>query len=265
MSLLSAFSVASSLKLSQLIKERLPYIKIVWGGTNIQHEGFFAPIHAGLIDYFIKGDAERSLIELLKGNITYKGINNIKEFDEISKNIKYELEKTGYTVETKQISKGAYHCYIRFPLLLFEQGLSGFEEEKIPIQLDTEAQHFEFVPEQPILNKFDVFTRIYSTPLELMMAQKCYAILNKPRNKGRDFFDLVFLMGKNIFPNMEYLHQKIGIDNTDNLKMLLLKKCQDLNMDEMAKDVAPFLFSANDHKKVKLFSSYLENYSFQKN
>jgi predicted nucleotidyltransferase component of viral defense system len=189
----------------------------------------------------------------------------IKEFDEISKNIKYELEKTGYTVEIKQISKGAYHCYIRFPLLLFEQGLSGYEEEKILIQLDTEAQHFEFVPEQPILNKFDVFTRVYSTPLALMMAQKCYAILNRPRNKGRDFFDLVFLMGKNIYPNMEYLHQKIGINNTDNLKMLLLKKCQDLNMDEMAKDVAPFLFSANDHKKVKLFSSYLENYSFQKN
>lgn len=88
MSLLSAFSVASSLKLSQLIKKRLPHIKIVWGGTNIQHEGFFAPIHEGLIDYFIKGDAERSLIELLKGNVTYKGINNIKEFDEI---IPYDL------------------------------------------------------------------------------------------------------------------------------------------------------------------------------
>lgn len=88
MSLLSAFSVASSLKMAQLIRQHLPNVKIVWGGTNVQHEGFFEPVRQGLIDYFIKGDAERSLIELLKGNVTYKGINNIKEFDEI---IPYDL------------------------------------------------------------------------------------------------------------------------------------------------------------------------------
>jgi len=83
MSLLSAFSLSASMKFSQLIKEHLPHIKIVWGGTNVQHGGFFAPIHNGFLDYFIKGDAERSLPELLKGNTEYKGINNIDEFDEV--------------------------------------------------------------------------------------------------------------------------------------------------------------------------------------
>lgn len=83
MSLMSAFSVATALKLSQLIREHLPHIKIVWGGTNVQHGGFFAPVQNGIIDYFIKGDAERSLIELLNGNTTYKGINNVEVFDEV--------------------------------------------------------------------------------------------------------------------------------------------------------------------------------------
>jgi predicted nucleotidyltransferase component of viral defense system len=184
------------------------------------------------------------------------------EFDEISLNIKAELEGTGYKVETKQIEKGAYHCYIRFPKLLFDQGLSGYEEEKILIQLDTEAQHFEYVPDQPILNKFDVFTRIFATPPDLLISQKCYAILNRTRNKGRDFFDLVFLLGKGIFPDMDYLYQKTGIKSGEELKMRLSDKCESLNMDEMTRDVAPFLFNAADQKKIKFFKDYLDSYSF---
>ena len=185
------------------------------------------------------------------------------EFDEISQNIGTQLERHGYTAEIKQVAKGAYHCYIRFPQLLFEQGLSGYKEEKILIQLDTEPQHFDYLPDEPILNKFDVFTKIFSTPLELLMAQKCYAILNRPRNKGRDFYDLVFLMGKDVAPSMAYLHQKLGISGTAELKAQLMKKCNTLNMDEMAKDVAPFLFTPNDEKKVKFFTDYLGGYAFR--
>jgi predicted nucleotidyltransferase component of viral defense system len=185
------------------------------------------------------------------------------EFDEISKNIKKELERIGYDVETKQIVKGVYHCYIRFPKLLLEYGLTGYQEEKILIQLDTESQDFDFIPEQPILNKFDVFTRIYTTPLDILMAQKCYAIINRRRNKGRDFFDLVFLMGRKISPNMKYLNQKLGVKNLEELKIKLLQKCSSLNMNEMTRDVSPFLFDANDQNKIKYFEDYLKSYSFE--
>ncbi|MBK8053138.1 MAG: nucleotidyl transferase AbiEii/AbiGii toxin family protein [Saprospiraceae bacterium] len=189
---------------------------------------------------------------------------HFNEFDEISKNIRTELEFAGYKIETNQVAKGAYHCYIRFPMLLFEQGLSGYTEEKILIQLDTEPQHFNFKPDQPILNKFDVFTRIFATPPDLLMSQKCFAILNRSRNKGRDFFDLIFLMGRGIYPNMEYLNQKYGINTPDELKARLLDKFQTLNMDEMAKDVAPFLFKPVDQNKIRLFADYLKEYSFVK-
>jgi predicted nucleotidyltransferase component of viral defense system len=184
------------------------------------------------------------------------------EFDEISRNIAAQLHRMGYNVETKQVSKGVYHCYIRFPKLLFEQGLSGYEEEKILIQLDTEPQHFNFIAEQPILNKFDVFTKIATTPLSLLMAQKCYAILNRPRNKGRDFYDLVFLMGKQVAPDLNYLSQKTGIRTPEELKKRLWDRCNTLNMEDMARDVAPFLFHSKDENKIKFFKDYLEGYEF---
>ncbi len=47
------------------------------------------------------------------------------EFTEISANISVQLLRMGFETETKWVAKGAYHCHIRFPRLLFAQGLSG--------------------------------------------------------------------------------------------------------------------------------------------
>ena len=71
----------------------------------------------------------------------------VDEFNLISKNIETKLILEGYEVECKEIIKGAFHCYIRFPKILFNEGLTGHLEEKILIQLDTESQDFQFKPE----------------------------------------------------------------------------------------------------------------------
>lgn len=180
-----------------------------------------------------------------------------QDFESISSVINKDLEKEGYEVEIKNTYKGAFHCYIRFPELLFKEGLSGHREEKILIQLDTEPQHFDFKPERHILNKFDVFTEILTTPQEILLAQKFYAILNRPRPKGRDFFDVVFLLGKTK-PNYDYIKLKLDIDSPKDLKSAILKRCNEIDMAEMARDVAPFLFDAKEEKRVRLFVEYLK-------
>lgn len=176
-----------------------------------------------------------------------------EDFKGISGIVKAELEKIGYEAEVRNVMKGTYHCYIKFPELLYQQGLSGHKEERILIQLDTEAHDFSYQPGKPILNKFDVFTQIFSTPEELLLAQKFYAIINRKRNKGRDFFDATFLLSRGIKPNYEYLNLKLGIQNSDELRTQILEKCAALDMSEMAKDVEPFLFEPKDMKKVLLF------------
>jgi predicted nucleotidyltransferase component of viral defense system len=115
------------------------------------------------------------------------------EFSDLALLIKAQLELQGYEVEIKNVLKGAFHCNIRFPKLLMQTGLSGYAEEKILIQLDTEAQGYNFQPESYFLNKFDVFSTINIAPLSLLLAQKFYAVLNRKRNKGRDFYDIVCL------------------------------------------------------------------------
>lgn len=179
-------------------------------------------------------------------------------FIKVSDIIKKELENEGYEVEMKTIFRGAYHCYIRFPEILYKEGLTGHREEKIVIQLDSEPQHFEFAPEKYILNRFDVFTQIFITPLNLLLAQKFYAVCNRERNKGRDFFDIVFLLSLIDRPDYNYLEVKMGISNEKELKKRILEKCNQLKMEEMAKDVQPFLFHPKDVQKVLLFPALIK-------
>lgn len=184
-------------------------------------------------------------------------------FEQVAEVIQKELSKEGYVVEMKTVYKGAYHCHIRFPELLYKEGLSGHLEEKILIQLDTEPQNFDFTPERYLINRFDVFTQILITPKDLLLAQKFYAVLNRPRNKGRDFFDIVFLLSLIDRPNYDYLKMKLDVTNAAELKARILERCSELDMQEMARDVAPFLFNPADVKKIVFFSDYIQQVPLQ--
>ncbi len=179
-----------------------------------------------------------------------------EDFKEISIYIKSKLMLQGLIVEIRNVMAGAFHCYIKFPNVLFDMGLSGHHEEKILIQIDTEPQNFRYEPENFILNKFDVFTSIKTTPIDLLLSQKMYALINRKRKKGRDFFDVIFLF-KSTYPNMEYLELKLGIKNRTELKEQLLKSTAEINLKEMADDVLPFLFSPSDAGRIVSFDDYI--------
>lgn len=181
-----------------------------------------------------------------------------EEFDSVSGVIENGLLKLGYSVEVRNITRGAYHCYIRFPELLYKEGITGHGEAKILIQLDTEAQGYSYQPDKPLINKFDVFTQINCTPPDILLSMKFYAVINRKRNKGRDFYDIVTMLGKGFKPNYEYLAYKIGAGTSKQLKEMVLTKCASISMNEMASDVSPFLFNPNDVKKVILFEDYLK-------
>ncbi|MBI2415875.1 MAG: nucleotidyl transferase AbiEii/AbiGii toxin family protein [Candidatus Kerfeldbacteria bacterium] len=182
----------------------------------------------------------------------------IEQFIALSSKIKKGLELQGYEVEIKNVFKGAYRSYIRMPNVLFDNDVSNLQEEKILIQVDNVPHVFDYQKDIKLLNKFDVFTQIYTTPLDLLLSQKIYAALNRPRAKGRDFYDIVFLLPQTK-PNYKYLKVKLGIKNGRELKEALIAKTSHLNFDALAKDVEPFLINPNDSKRVRLFVSYIKS------
>ncbi len=180
------------------------------------------------------------------------------EFSQLGLEIQDELSLQGYEVEIRNIQKGAFHCYVKFPALLMKSGLSGYKDEKILIQLDSEAQGYNFIPETYILNKFDVFCSVKTASTSILLAQKFYAVLNRKRNKGRDFYDIIFLLGLNTSIDYDFLKLKTGIEHEQQLKKRIIEHCNSTDMKAMAEDVRPFLFNSKDLRKIELFAEYIK-------
>jgi len=178
-------------------------------------------------------------------------------FLKLAEKIKKELQKEGYDIEIRNVFKGAYHCYIKIPKILFDNQISDLKQEKVMIQVDTVPCSFRYNSDKKIINKFDVFTQIFSTPLDILLSQKIHAAFNRKRAKGRDFFDVIFLLSKTK-PNYDYLEEKLKIKNSQELKEFILHSTEKINFNELAKDVEPFLFNYEDSRKIKMFSEYIK-------
>lgn len=179
------------------------------------------------------------------------------EFRKMGDIVKKDLELEGLNVEISTVTKNAYRLKIRIPRLLFDTGLSAMADQKVLIQVDTVPQNFDYVPDKPFLNKFEVFTQINAVPLDLLLSQKIYAAVNRKRTMGRDFFDIVFLYGIGAKPNFAYLKKNLGIENNDELKEYLLDAVSSFNFKILAKDVEPLLFDPRDKKAVLLFREFV--------
>lgn len=73
-SALTPYSIIYLKKLSRLLRKADPWIKIVWGGAAINPNNNCEDLESNLLDYFILGDGEKNIVNLLQGNMT-KGIN----------------------------------------------------------------------------------------------------------------------------------------------------------------------------------------------
>ena len=180
------------------------------------------------------------------------------DFKALSQRVKRALELQGYIVELKNTYQDAFRAYLRFPGLLHANGISGHRDEKLLIQIDTEPQEVQYDPDKFILNKFDVFSRINIVPADILAAQKIFCIFNRSRPMGRDFFDVVFLLGKSGV-NFDYLSRKMSIRNKTELKDKLLLRCAQLDFSRLAKDLEPFVYSKKEVNRVLMFPDFVQH------
>jgi hypothetical protein len=94
-------------------------------------------------------------------------------------------------------------------------------------------------------------------PVDILAAQKIYCIFNRSRPMGRDFFDVVFLLGKSEV-NFDYLTQKMSIQNKTELRVRLLLRCTHLDFRRLAKDLEPFVYSKKEVNRVLMFPDFVQ-------
>lgn len=182
-----------------------------------------------------------------------------QDFELTMEQIVIDLTLQGFQVDSVVKIKGAYHCYIRFGNLLYQNKLSAHVDEKILVKIDTVSQQYPIIPEKKFFNRYGIVEEILVNPKDILMAQKVGALLGRKTAKGRDFFDFIFLDGFTK-PHLGYLKEKLRINSYSELKEKILERCNEINFDDMVYDVEPFLFNAHDTLRIKKFKEYIEQW-----
>jgi len=179
---------------------------------------------------------------------------SFKQFEDLLKAACRDMEYKGFVIEYRFVEKGAYHCYIRFPEILHRSGLSPDAGRKILIRIDSEAKEKLYEPARIFLNKFNIYRQILAAPAGIILAQKMMTILQRKREKGRDIYDVSFLMGF-AGPDFVYIERILGLDQTEFLRRLN-ERIGELDLNFLARDVEPFLFAPEQQERVTTFRDY---------
>lgn len=184
-----------------------------------------------------------------------------QEFISLAKTVEIELRRQGFDVETSVTERKAIHCHVKFSNILFENELSNFKSEKIDIQIDTFDQGYKYESELYLLNRFNVFKQIRITPKSIILSQKLWTITRRNRTKGRDFYDIIYLL-QNTVPDMGFLNLKFNTSDWNSTKKKILEGIKDIDLESAIRDVSPFLMDIQEGEKIKRFREYIEQLTF---
>lgn len=181
-----------------------------------------------------------------------------KDFNKLTEHIKIELEKDGLEVEFRNTFRAVYHCYLKFPKILFANNLSPLKDEKIMIRLDSCQTGNENKISARIISKADIFAEIRIYRKELILAQKIEALFNRKRSKGRDIYDIIYLFSL-AEPDFHYLNRVLNIFDKNSLIAKMKKLFSDKDLLLLARDVKPFLINPKKSIQVEKFNLWLDS------
>ena len=134
-----------------------------------------------------------------------------QEFMAMTDSIVQHLRQNNLEVETRDTPNPKLTAFRRnlfFPQMLFNLGLTGHKEERLLMKIEVQDQGVEYQPVVANINKMGFFFNIQVPPLDVLCAMKFSAIIS--RQKGRDFYDTIFLLSKTK-PNLPFLQVRTGI------------------------------------------------------
>ena len=201
---------------------------------------------------FVGGTALRILYDMRRFSedmdfslIDKEGYN----FSKLMASLERELKLNGLDLEAKpRVVKTVQSSMLKFPGLLKAVGLSGLSGQKVSVKLEIDSNPpAGWEAESTVVNKIYIIN-ISHLALTSLCATKLHACFFRKYTKGRDFYDLVWYLGKKIKPNYKLLNNAIeqtqgrnfGISE-GNIKDFLLERVAKVDFVSVRKDVERFL------------------------
>ena len=186
------------------------------------------------------------------------------EIEELMLDIKNRLEKQGFEIDVRtKTTENIYIIFFRFRNVLREFGLNASRDEKILIKFEIDFNPYKNIHTQTkFSDSFNERFPMLVNSLETLFAQKVLAIIFRPYQKGRDFYDLVwFLSQKELEPNYAIFQEKnIKIRNRKELISFLEVQAEKSDLPQAVKDVERFLFYPEQAQWILKLPEYLKGF-----
>jgi len=181
-----------------------------------------------------------------------------EEFMKMSDDVMHFLIRSGYRVESRDKNSSkltAFRKNIYFPEFLFDLGLSGHRDERFLIKIEAQDQGVRYTPEVKNIKGCGFYFPFPVPPEAVLCAMKMTALLE--RGKGRDFYDVMFLMGLTK-PDYNFLEKRIGIKNAAELNVEVKKRLKSIDLRAKTNDFDHLLFNKENKKRILRFEEFFE-------
>lgn len=204
-------------------------------------------------------------LRLLRGLDRFSEDLDFDNFDLDSTKVKTLFEKTTaefkrekYNVEfdfkkTKSSGSGR----LRFSDLLYQLGISRNPREKLMVRFDfTNQKRIE--TEVLLLAEFGMNERVITNTLPVLLSQKTRALILRKQTRGRDFYDIYWLLSRGVKPNLKMLKTlDIGSRTEFFLKLKEIYQKEKKNISFYKKQIRPFLLHEENQKYLDFLKDIL--------
>lgn len=170
-------------------------------------------------------------------------------FTDILNAIKQSFTDAAYTIVVRYSEERVVHsAFLKFPELMHSAGLTHKREQNLSIkfEIDTNPPRGAHLTETIVNKYFPIALRHYD--LGSLLAGKIHALLTRPYQKGRDYFDIGWILSRwKIEPNLEFLNAALkqtgGKYKPDksNWKKIILDKMRKADWHAVSSDMSKFV------------------------
>ncbi len=181
------------------------------------------------------------------------------DFIEMTDGIIRFLERSGLQIEAKDKDHSkltAFRRNIHFPELLFDLRLSGHKEERFLIKIESQDQGIRYEPVITNIKGCGFFFPFPVPPDGVLCSMKIAAVLN--RSKGRDFYDLMFLLAQ-AKPDYDFLSKRCEIHDLREFKKATMELLKTVDLKKKQKDFEHLLFNKTGSEKILRFGDFVNS------
>lgn len=178
-----------------------------------------------------------------------KGLNEV-EFGQMSDELVKYLQQHGLNAELRNKDNArlmAFRSNVYFPELLFDLQLTGHREERFLMKIEAQDQEIDYPREMAIVQRNGFSFPVPVPPLSVLLSMKLCALLT--RQKGRDFYDTMFLMQRTE-PDYGFLQRQKGIADKEQLNAALREMVSKTDMKTKQRDFEHLLFDSRKSETI---------------